>query len=170
MPLPAARFTLSYVGGGARAQGSGAAARAEAQIDGVLRCGELEHRQVCAGHVQRVQWRNLRGLPQAPAAASLARQAPGGRPGQRQLPPRRVIGAAPAPVAETSCRCCFCHRTVRNSHPSNAFGSSPDGSPPTTGTSRPSPRYSMPSMPASSGGNSPTRCREYYTALLTSLC
>ena len=101
MPLPTARFTSSYVDT-ARNKGSGLAARTDPQVRGVLRRGELKHRQVCARHVQRVQCRNVQGFPQEIIAAPLSRQTHGGRSGQCPVSPRRAAGAVPAQIPQCS--------------------------------------------------------------------
>ena len=99
MPLSTARFASTHVDT-ARNQGSSLAACADPQIRGVLRGGELKHRQVCACHVQRVQCRNVPGIPQETIAAPFSRQAHGGRAGQRQISPRRVAGTFPAQIPQ----------------------------------------------------------------------
>ena len=100
MPLPAARFALPHVGA-PRDQGSDRATRADAQVRGLLRCGELEHGQVRASHVQCVQCRNLSGIPQKTTTTSFAKQAHGHCAGQRQVPPRHLARpfSAQAPQA-----------------------------------------------------------------------
>jgi hypothetical protein len=117
MPLPAAWLTLPQVGTG-RDQGSGIAARTDPQIGCLLWRGEPAHRQIRAGDVRCVQRPNLRGLPQEATAAPCARPTHGGRIGQRQIPPCRVAGAAPAQV------------------PRRAVAALPPTIQPTTGTDR----------------------------------
>lgn len=130
MPLPAARFTLSYVGGGARAQRSGAAARAEAQVGGVLRWCELARfvRALCSvsnGETFEAFLRHLlrhrsRGkhLVVVPDNAS-CHHAVSLAPLMRQLP-KRLVAVVPATVqsaTRTHRTRLEAHRTARHPQP-----------------------------------------------------
>src|SRR5258706_2169110 len=97
MPLPATRNALPHVGA-ARDARSGAAARAHAQVGGLLRCGPSRHGSLRLGHVRSLQCTNLRYLPAPALATPPPRQAPGRRAGQRQVPPRALTGASAASI------------------------------------------------------------------------
>ena len=101
MPLPAARFKTSYVDT-ARNKGSGIAACADPQVRSVLWRGEFKYRKVCARYVQRVQCRNLQGLPQEIIASPLSEQTHGGCSGQRPISPCRPARTIPAQIPQCS--------------------------------------------------------------------
>lgn len=119
MPLPTARFTSSYVDT-ARNKGSGLAACADPQVRGVLRRGELEHRQVCARYVRCVQCRNVQGVSQEIIAPPFSMQAHGGRSGQCPVSPRRVAGAVSAQIPQCSNNAVFA--TVQSATRTNRTG------------------------------------------------
>jgi hypothetical protein len=98
MPLPAAWHPVPDVGA-ARGQGSGADACAHPQIGGVLWCSQSEYRQIHTRHVREVRRPHFREFSEEAPAASLARQAHGGRPGQRQMPPRNTAKALACEVS-----------------------------------------------------------------------
>ena len=87
MPLPTTWHALSDVGA-ARDQGSCAEPCSHPQVGRLLRCRQLEHRQVRPLHVRQVQRGHVRDLSEETSAASLARQAHGNCTGQCQVPPR----------------------------------------------------------------------------------
>ena len=89
MPLPTAWHPVPDVGA-ARGQGSGSAACTHSQIYSMLWRGQSEYRKIHTRNVRQVRRNHFRECPKATPTASLAWQANGDSPGQRQVPPRRT--------------------------------------------------------------------------------
>ncbi len=98
MPLPAARLAPAHVGSTGN-QRPCPETCSDPQVSGMFWRGELMYRKIRAHHVQRIQRRDVQGLPQKIIAAPLSRQKNGSCARQRPISPRHHAGT---PVEEIS--------------------------------------------------------------------
>ena len=92
MPLPTAWHPVPNVGA-ARSQGSRFAPCSYPKIGGLLRRRQPRHGQIRPLPMREVRCAHVRELPKKAAAAPHTRQTHGDRTRQRQVPPRRALGA-----------------------------------------------------------------------------